>query len=1059
MFEFGASANLVSPLKSARLRTGIDMNLTTWLRRALSRSTYPRSRGVRRVTRRRQQAIAYNRRWSAWVECLETRVLLAADFGDAPDTGAGTGPGNYETLAAHGGPSHIIDVTKTTLFLGKTVDGDDGTLQNAAANADDQFTDGGRDDEDGVLDPANDLIGTIGAAPTVTLLVTNTTGSAATLSGWIDYNNDGVFDNATERAQATVNSGTTDGRVTLTFPSVPEGFTGKTYARFRLSTDAAASNSTGAAGDGEVEDYVFTITAPSDGSVDSFLKIAHELNGGPSLHSSDNFGSSVASLGDLDGDGVADLAVGATGDDTGGVSGGAVHVLLMKADGTVKSSTKIANRTEGGPTLANGDRFGRSVASLSDLDGDGVADLAVGAFGDGTGGTSYRGAVHVLLLNADGTVKSSTKIAHELNGGPSLADRDFFGSSVASLGDLDGDGVADLAVGAYGDDTGGTDRGAVHVLMLNADGTVKNSTKIAHELNGGPTLPNFNNFGISVASLGDLDGDGVADLAVGSDEDNFFGATRGAVQVLFLAPLPIDFGDAPSIYPVTLADNGARHTIGSLFLGSLIDAEADGQPDDEAGQGGSGGDDNNGDADEDGVFAAASIVAMSGKATRSSVSVISSGAGKLDGWIDFNQDGDWVDVGEQIFTSTDVVAGVNLLSFNVPAGATPGTTFARFRLSSAGGLAPTGLAPDGEVEDYIVSILDGDAAGGAAAEIDASVPGTLDVFADGSDVVVRSGAIELFRAPWAALNRINIVGTQGDDTLNVANLDGIFAGLVGGNAGAGYDTLRLTGDGQELDLTQIADSDLQGFESIDITGSGANTLKLNVAEVLNISPTTGVLRVRHDADDTVSYGEGWRVELPRIVGEQYVHVLIQGDATVEVVNPFAFHNPLRALDTNRDGNISPVDALIVINKINDGGSGVLPTPISLAGITEFFYYDTNKDGSIAPIDVLVVINFLNDPAQNGEGESGTTSLAVAVVPNAVAWPSARIDVLTLSRSSSPAPRRLASRNDRTDYNAAQNREANAIRSSDRLPRTARYSAMVDELLGDDDLSVLRPYFD
>ncbi len=67
------------------------------------------------------------------------------------------------------------------------------------------------------------------------------------------------------------------------------------------------------------------------------------------------------------------------GDDTGGNHPGAVHVLFMNADGTVKSRQKIGNNTAGGPTLADGDYFGSSVASLGDLDGDGVTDLAVGA--------------------------------------------------------------------------------------------------------------------------------------------------------------------------------------------------------------------------------------------------------------------------------------------------------------------------------------------------------------------------------------------------------------------------------------------------------------------------------------------------------------------------------------------------------------------------------------------------------------------------------------------------------------------------------------------------------
>ncbi len=62
-----------------------------------------------------------------------------------------------------------------------------------------------------------------------------------------------------------------------------------------------------------------------------------------------------------------------------------------------------------------------------------------------------------------------------------LADDDEFGRSVTAPGDLDGDGVTDIAVGAPLDDTGGSNRGAVHVLFLNSDGTVKSSQKIAKQ--------------------------------------------------------------------------------------------------------------------------------------------------------------------------------------------------------------------------------------------------------------------------------------------------------------------------------------------------------------------------------------------------------------------------------------------------------------------------------------------------------------------------------------------------------------------------------------------------
>ena len=114
-----------------------------------------------------------------------------------------------------------------------------------------------------------------------------------------------------------------------------------------------------------------------------------------------------------------------------------------------------------------------------------------------------------------GTVLSHQKISDTQGGFRGILDNDdLFGASVASLGDLDGDGVTDLAVEAHFDDDGGTNRGAVWILFLNADGTVKSHQKIS-DTQGGFTgiLDNEDFFGISMAALGDLDGDvGVKDL-------------------------------------------------------------------------------------------------------------------------------------------------------------------------------------------------------------------------------------------------------------------------------------------------------------------------------------------------------------------------------------------------------------------------------------------------------------------------------------------------------------------------------------------------------------------
>ncbi|ABW67595.1 GEVED domain-containing protein [Desulfosudis oleivorans] len=157
----------------------------------------------------------------------------------------------------------------------------------------------------------------------------------------------------------------------------------------------------------------------------------------------------------------------------------------------------------------------------------------------------------------------------------------------------------------------------------------------------------------------------------------------------------IDFGDAPDpTYPTRMASNGAGHIIvPSYFMGAGIDGEPDGQPDPNAM-----GDDNDGNDDEDGVIFNAALTPCA----QIPVTIIASAPGFIDAWIDFNIDGDWADAGEQIFTSHPVVAGVNPLNFSVPCNSTLGQTFARFRFSSTGGLSYTGLAMDGEVEDYAV---------------------------------------------------------------------------------------------------------------------------------------------------------------------------------------------------------------------------------------------------------------------------------------------------------------------------------------------------------------------
>ncbi len=160
---------------------------------------------------------------------------------------------DYETLGRENGPAHVL---ASGLMIGAAVDDENDGQPTLTADGDDLA---GVDDEDGVILPIQYSVG----MPMIDVTVTNTSGTAATLYGWIDYNGNGVFENATERASAPVPNGTVGSMVSLTFPTVPALPAETTFARFRLSTDPAAADPTGLANDGEVEDY------PAESNIDT----------------------------------------------------------------------------------------------------------------------------------------------------------------------------------------------------------------------------------------------------------------------------------------------------------------------------------------------------------------------------------------------------------------------------------------------------------------------------------------------------------------------------------------------------------------------------------------------------------------------------------------------------------------------------------------------------------------------------------------------------------------------------------------------------------------------
>ncbi|MEX2595692.1 MAG: PKD domain-containing protein, partial [Salibacteraceae bacterium] len=280
---------------------------------------------------------------------------------------------------------------------------------------------------------------------------------------------------------------------------------------------------------------LFVLHVDNQGLIYDHYKIGSDSgNLGTGINNGDNFGFSVDKIGDVNGDGIEDLAVGAPYDDDGGTSRGAVWILFMDSNGLVDSKQKISD-TQGGlqESLTNTDRFGLEVAGIGDLNNDGVPDIACGLTTDFVNSTN-DGSVLILFLNANGTVNSEIKLDINSSGLSSiLSPGSAFGQAIEYLGDFNSDGIKDYALGFGQHDGGGIDRGAFAIVSLDSTGAVTQANRIAEYENGfNHALPNSGNFGSALANLGDVDGDGYLEIGVGNWRDNTGGTERGALWIL-----------------------------------------------------------------------------------------------------------------------------------------------------------------------------------------------------------------------------------------------------------------------------------------------------------------------------------------------------------------------------------------------------------------------------------------------------------------------------------------------------------------------------------------------
>ncbi len=654
------------------------------------------------------------------------------------------------------------------------------------------------------------------------------------------------------------------------------------------------------------------------------------------VDANDYTGASVAGVGDVNADGLEDIAVGVPG--YGAAEDGQLWVFFGQSTYTAAlTSADVDTKVTSASTAGY---LGISTGPAGDVNGDGVADFIVGASRADADGRVDSGESFVVLGDPSlfpvydrGHFNGST--GFRLDG---LYASDRSGFSVWSAGDVNGDGYGDVVIGAPGTTVAGLAGRAFVVFggpnmpaaldLLSLDGT--NGFRV-DGLNVGDYL------GYSVCGAGDVNGDGLDDVLIGIP-----GATVGSLADA--GKVVVVFGRAsgfPGNVDITALDGTNGFAISGLAAGDKLgfsvalagDINSDGFDDIVIGAP---------YADPSGRADAGAAYVVFGKAafgpTVDLASLNGSNGFQIVGAVaqdnagtavaragDINGDGiddllvgaPYADVGSNadagqayvLFGNTSWPSSFDLASVNgtngfrldgigvsdsagwavAGAGDVDGDGFDDVLVGAL--LADIGSTPDaGQAYLYFGGNFSGIPAGNVGDAGNNALAGTTGadtlVGGRGNDTLDGNGGADV------------LIGGQGDDRILVSDV-----GFQRVDGGTGIDTLVLDGANISLDLTAIRDPRLRDIEIIDITGASPNTLTLTPREVARISGTSNQLRVIGDGDDQVNLGTGWQLVGVQTIGftpylqfrgiDVHAELLVAASVPVHVGVPLAFGpNPL-----------------------------------------------------------------------------------------------------------------------------------------------------------------------
>ncbi len=268
----------------------------------------------------------------------------------------------------------------------------------------------------------------------------------------------------------------------------------------------------------------------------------------------DYAGGSVAS-GDFNNDGYDDLLIGALNEDAGGTDAGAAYMVFGPVSGDVGLAGADAKLTG----TAAGDQAGKSVAAVGDVDNDGSDDLLIASYKNDDAGANTGAAYLFYGPATSGDLDTADAIIQ------GAAEQDFAGSWVSAAGDVDGDGYADVLIGAYRADTERegnpfTNVGISYLLHGPLSGTINLSAANASFIGESDS----DQSGAQLSEAGDVNNDGYADFLIGAERADSNGTDSGSAY-LILGPVSgeVELSSADAIFTGEAADDRAGRGVGA----------------------------------------------------------------------------------------------------------------------------------------------------------------------------------------------------------------------------------------------------------------------------------------------------------------------------------------------------------------------------------------------------------------------------------------------------------------------------------------------------------------